>query len=44
MGTWQRLLLFRGASLRVYGGAYVPLWGSRVLVWGRQFSGAEKTY
>ncbi|XP_059770043.1 iron-sulfur protein NUBPL isoform X4 [Balaenoptera ricei] len=41
MGTWQRLLLFRGASLRGYGGAYVPLGGSRVLVWGRQFSGAE---
>ncbi|XP_061038411.1 iron-sulfur protein NUBPL isoform X2 [Eubalaena glacialis] len=41
MGTWQRLLLFRGASLRDYSGACVPLGGSRVLVWGRQFSGAE---
>ena len=42
MGTWQRLLLFRGASLRGYGGAYVPLGGSRVLVWGRQVRGAAE--
>ncbi|XP_049562755.1 iron-sulfur protein NUBPL isoform X2 [Orcinus orca] len=41
MGTWRRLLLFGGASLRGCGGACVPLGGGRVLVWGRQFSGAE---
>nr|XP_030710614.1 iron-sulfur protein NUBPL isoform X2 [Globicephala melas] len=41
MGTWRRLLLFGGASLRACGGACVPLGGGRVLVWGRQFSGAE---
>ncbi|XP_024588410.1 iron-sulfur protein NUBPL-like [Neophocaena asiaeorientalis asiaeorientalis] len=41
MGTWRRLLLLGGASLRGCGGACVPLGGGRVLVWGRQFSGAE---
>ncbi|XP_073656668.1 iron-sulfur cluster transfer protein NUBPL isoform X3 [Tursiops truncatus] len=41
MGTWRRLLLFGGASLRGCGGVCVPLWGGRVLVLGRQFSGAE---
>ncbi|XP_029094070.1 iron-sulfur protein NUBPL isoform X5 [Monodon monoceros] len=41
MGTWRRLLFFGGASLRGCGGACVPLGGGRVLIWGRQFSGAE---
>ncbi|XP_048969582.1 iron-sulfur cluster transfer protein NUBPL isoform X10 [Canis lupus baileyi] len=41
MGCWQRLLLFGGVTLRGGGGAGVPLGGSRVLVCGRQLSGAD---
>lgn len=42
MGTWRRLLLLGGASLRGCGGACVPLGGGRVLVWGRQVRGAAE--
>ncbi|XP_074184227.1 iron-sulfur cluster transfer protein NUBPL isoform X3 [Rhinolophus sinicus] len=41
MGSWQRLLLFGGVSLRGGGGARAPLGGSGVLVCRRQLSGAE---
>ncbi|XP_014635909.1 PREDICTED: iron-sulfur protein NUBPL-like [Ceratotherium simum simum] len=41
MGSWQRLLLFGGGSLRGGGGVCAPPRGSRVLVCRRQLSGAE---
>ncbi|KAF6351959.1 nucleotide binding protein like [Rhinolophus ferrumequinum] len=41
MGSWQRLLLFGGVSLRGGGGARSPLGGSGVLVCRRQLSDAE---
>uniref|UniRef100_A0A8C0WZA8 NUBPL n=1 Tax=Castor canadensis TaxID=51338 RepID=A0A8C0WZA8_CASCN len=41
MGFWGRLLRFGGVSLWRGGGAAVPFGGSRVLVCGRQLSGAE---
>ncbi|XP_036132034.1 iron-sulfur protein NUBPL [Molossus molossus] len=41
MGSWQRLLLFGGVSLRGAGGACAPLGGRRALVCRRQLSGSE---
>ncbi|XP_076983112.1 iron-sulfur cluster transfer protein NUBPL isoform X1 [Tamandua tetradactyla] len=41
MGSWRRLLLLGGLSLRGGGGAAAPLGGSRALVCRRQLSGAE---
>lgn len=40
MGSWQRLLLLGGVSLRGCGGACAALGGSRVLVCRRQVRGA----
>lgn len=40
MGSWQRLLLFGGVSLRGGGGTRAPLGGSGVLVCRRQVRGA----
>nr|BAC38979.1 unnamed protein product [Mus musculus] len=41
MGTWRRLLLFGGVSLRGGGAATVPPRGCRALGCGRQLLGAE---
>uniref|UniRef100_A0A8C6MVR7 Uncharacterized protein n=1 Tax=Mus spicilegus TaxID=10103 RepID=A0A8C6MVR7_MUSSI len=41
MGTWRRLLLFGGVSLRGDGAATVPPRGCRALGCGRQLLGAE---
>uniref|UniRef100_A0A9L0RD78 Iron-sulfur cluster transfer protein NUBPL n=1 Tax=Equus caballus TaxID=9796 RepID=A0A9L0RD78_HORSE len=41
MGSWQRLLLFRGVSLRGGARACAPLCGRQMLVCWRQLSGAE---
>uniref|UniRef100_A0ABI7ZEP4 Nucleotide binding protein like n=1 Tax=Felis catus TaxID=9685 RepID=A0ABI7ZEP4_FELCA len=41
MGSWQRLLLFGGVSLRGGGGTSVPLGRSQVLVCRRQLSGGD---
>uniref|UniRef100_A0A9L0K2I5 NUBP iron-sulfur cluster assembly factor, mitochondrial n=1 Tax=Equus asinus TaxID=9793 RepID=A0A9L0K2I5_EQUAS len=41
MGSWQRLLLFHGVSLRGGARACAPLCGRQMLVCWRQLSGAE---
>nr|XP_021514832.1 iron-sulfur protein NUBPL [Meriones unguiculatus] len=41
MGTWRRLLLCGGASLRGGGGAFVPPLGCRTVGCGLQLLGAE---